>query len=810
MAHRASLKRALFVRLGIILGMAGLGIMLSPGSGYGHDVKLGIAGKKLHVLTSKGAAKQKFDFKAKGQPAIGLAHDPSTENFYLYVGSSDPNGGHTGLIQLNTAMWKFLGKAPDKIKGYKYLDKGGTRAGITKVILKPGQLTIKAKGANWPWSPDGSQSSVRVQFRIEQEWHCAEFGGDVKKNETGRFLATKAESPSSCPEQTCGNRELEVGEECDDGNLDEEDGCTSRCRFATCTSGGEFNTTYEAIQEVIFDSPSYGCNNGLCHGASPGQGLLDLRDANSHGNLVGISSPTFMVKRVEPGEPALSFLYDKLAAGNSGGSPALGGSSMPSGGAPPLTDDHLEAVELWIRGGAPKDLVVEGTADLLASCLPPPDPLIIPVPDPPGAGVGVQLQQTPWPLPSQFEDEICMFTYYDFSVTDLVPLSAQVNCEVTINNPTGKCFKFRKYVLAQDAQSHHSILRSYIGAFDTTHPGWGGWTYKFQDPNHDLNGLSCDPLAVDPNTGYHAGCSSEVQSQIACLGSGPPDLSQGALDPDVAFGSSSTAPSFAFSQETYISRDYADGVYNILPMQGILVWNSHAFNLTITDSTLSQYLNLFLADLNDLYPLQEIFEADSIFVANVPPFETREYCRTVTLPQGARLFELSSHTHQRGVLWRIWPPPNTPCLPGEPACVAGDPFAPIYVSANYTDPIQLIYETPVALDSPIDAERTYLYCSQYDNGSTPTSPPVKRRSTSPEPAFIFGQPLGPGGPCPDFSVACANEGPTKGNLCNGNDSVCDSSPGAGDGDCDACPVLGGVTTEDEMFIQTGAYYLELP
>ncbi len=145
---------------------------------------------------------------------------------------------------------------------------------------------------------------------------------------------------------------------------------------------------------------------------------------------------------------------------------------MPSGGPPPLTDDHLEALRLWIRGGAPKDLVVEGTADLLASCLPPPDPLTIPVPDPPGAGVGVQLQQTPWPLPAQFEDEICMFTYYDFSATDLVPLSAQVDCEVTINNPSGNCFKFQKYVLAQDAQSHHSILRGYIGAFDTTDPGW--------------------------------------------------------------------------------------------------------------------------------------------------------------------------------------------------------------------------------------------------------------------------------------------------------------------------------------------------
>ena len=28
----------------------------------------------------------------------------------------------------------------------------------------------------------------------------------------------------------------------------------------------------------------------------------------------------------------------------------------------------------------------------------------------------------------------------------------------------------------------------------------------------------------------------------------------------------------------------------------------------------------------------------------------------------------------------------------------------------------------------------------------------------------------------------------------------------GDGECDACPLRGGVTTEDEMFILIGAYF----
>ena len=58
-----------------------------------------------------------------------------------------------------------------------------------------------------------------------------------------------------------------------------------------------------------------------------------------------------------------------------------------------------------------------------------------------------------------------------------------------------------------------------------------------------------------------------------------------------------------------------------------------------------------------------------------------------------------------------------------------------------------------------------------------------------------------------ISWTSANDGPQKGELCNGNDEACDSQPGANDGDCDACPLKGGVTTEDEMFILIGGYFV---
>jgi hypothetical protein len=41
-----------------------------------------------------------------------------------------------------------------------------------------------------------------------------------------------------------------------------------------------------------------------------------------------------------------------------------------------------------------------------------------------------------------------------------------------------------------------------------------------------------------------------------------------------------------------------------------------------------------------------------------------------------------------------------------------------------------------------------------------------------------------------------------------DDRKCDSAPGANDGICDACPLAGGVTTADEMFIPLGNYYCD--
>jgi hypothetical protein len=66
-----------------------------------------------------------------------------------------------------------------------------------------------------------------------------------------------------------------------------------------------------------------------------------------------------------------------------------------------------------------------------------------------------------------------------------------------------------------------------------------------------------------------------------------------------------------------------------------------------------------------------------------------------------------------------------------------------------------------------------------------------------------------GGPCkvPTHCTEGKPRQPCSGSTDVERDRSCDSADGAGDGFCDACPLFGGVTTEDEMFILLGHYFV---
>jgi cysteine-rich repeat protein len=774
--------------------LVGLGTLLQPYDAGAHEQQFPVEGESLQIDTQGSPRRSKFLFRTRGQFLISPLHDPAVEGSSLLVVGKGPHGGRTPLIELDPARWRGLGN-PAGSKGYMYTDPSGSAGGVRKITYKPGSLVISAKGESWPWELGGPQDSVDVYLRVEQEWYCSRFGGLVTTNSGGRFIAKRSAAPASCPTSLCGNSRVEAGEECDDGNVSGVDGCGNDCRIIECQGGPDDESTWAALYRVAIQAG--GCANSVCHGALSPPGGLSLTSANAYDQLVDVASTGSILDRVEPGDEDLSFFYNKLAAATyAPNGPDISGSPMPVG-LPPLDDEVLQALRLWIRAGAPEAGVVEGTAQLLDVCLPPPVPNKSPPLEPPVAGTGAQLYSPPWPLPAQSENELCFAIRYDLTeAPGGIPASALGPCPPYYGGAENTCVRYHRTDYSQDGQSHHGALYVYNGVYPIDHPSWGAWTCK----GGDFSGLPCDPTQVGvpaiqggAECGDRAGCTSAYVPSAGCVGNfGPPDWGLNILDSRQIGG----------GQSPRLRADPPDGTYFAIPATGILVVNSHAFNWTDQDTTMEIYLNVeFAAPSDQLHLIEGVTDISNIFVANVLPFQEQEYCATHTFPAGVHLTALTSHVHRRGVRFRIWEPPNAVC--GSPSSCAPNSGNPTSLSTQYNDPEAILYDPPRPMSGAV-TERTYKFCSLYDNGGINPAI-VKRRSSSPVPPF----PIGLGGPCAVAQTRCIG-GPKQGILCNGNDANCDSAPGVGDGDCDACPVTGGITTEDEMFIFIGSFFDPTP
>jgi cysteine-rich repeat protein len=591
-----------------------------------------------------------------------------------------------------------------------------------------------------------------------------------------------------CPAPQCGNGVQEPGEECDDGNDFDGDGCRGDCFRAQCEV---FANSFDLIQQAIFEN--HGCTESACHGSAQSGGL-DLRAGASYDAIVDAPStidPTR--KRVEPGDPQFSVLWLKLAAKTLPAQyPAeqLGiGTPMPSTG-PALSEDELEALRLWIYGAASRTGAFPGVGELLDACLPEPEPIEIRPLDPPAAGDGLQLYMPQWTVDAKSEEEVCFATYYDLS--DQIPPEAR---------GPGDTFCYNVEQLRQDPLSHHLIVNRYTGNLAPNDPAWG--VFRCRGGAHD--GATCDPTALD-FCGADSGCASDPVSGVNCIG-----FPRG--------GNGRELIPFAGAQETNATQEFPAGVYRCVPLKGMAAWNSHAFNLARQDGNLRAWVNFSFATQDERQHFANgIFNTTAIFKMNVPPFAQQEVCSHNVLPDRAHLFELTSHTHKRGKRFRVFRgdfrcdmtaggvDACDPLDPDECAgpCTAASGASPeeslLYTSLVYNDPVQLRFDPPLVFTGSA-AERTLTYCSLYDNGFTNPAE-VKRQSTVPTTEI--------GNRCVPYPTECFSGKPGEpcvGGTAEERNRSCDSVAGAGDGLCDACVLRGGVRTEEEMFILLGSFYV---
>jgi hypothetical protein len=133
-----------------------------------------------------------------------------------------------------------------------------------------------------------------------------------------------------------------------------------------------------------------------------------------------------------------------------------------------------------------------------------------------------------------------------------------------------------------------------------------------------------------------------LQPAVGCIGFGPGDAS-------IGFGNDSLFNTMAAGLGS------VEGVYAEAPLQGLLIWNSHAFNVTDQPGKLDIWVNLdFAAPEQQMHELRRFTDIAAMFRLAVPAFGTEEICSLFAAPPGAHIIELSSHNHRRGKRFEIF------------------------------------------------------------------------------------------------------------------------------------------------------------
>ncbi|HVM98115.1 MAG TPA: EF-hand domain-containing protein [Candidatus Acidoferrales bacterium] len=641
----------------------------------------------------------------------------------------------------------------------------------------------------------------------------------------------------------------------------------SSAAWAADCSGGSYDSTLALLQKVIFENR--GCTSQVCHGApgAPSAGGLDLRPEVAYDNLVEVNATTVTgMQRVVPGRHDASLLFINLAAATDPTHFKAPLRAMPIG-LPPISANELDALRRWIEAGAPKDGVVTGTADQLDACLPPPKPLtILPLP-PPAAGTGVQLRMPPVELKPQHEQEVCFAMYYD--ITDQVPPQFRspdgknflYNASEVRQDPQSHHLIVSAYTgeAAPDDPAW--------GPFRCRGGDHAGETCVPTDQTFCGDGMcAADPVKSPACIGYGP---TDAQAGVANSGfTGSQETATASTLPPGIYAQAPMKGMLLFDSHAFNFTDtpgeirawmnfkFAPPAEQITPLD-VIFDTSTIFKMNVpafqteeicTIYALPQHANLSQLSshghkwmkrwrtfdgawtcrggANDGQACEPLgYDFVSPDVCQGRPCSSEVYqhvgdCNgdgavsideliaSVNIALGGELSvcnEADSNADSSVSVDEILRAVNA-ALNGVPAPMPRDPFdSLLYVSLIYNDPVVLNLDPPMVMSSPAAAERSLTYCALYDNGYTNPSE-VKTRANSPAPPIPIP---GIGGPCQTPTGCTAGK---IGAACQGHtekqrNASCDSSPGAGDGFCDACTLKGGMTTGDEMFILMGQYYV---
>ncbi|MFQ5665711.1 MAG: endonuclease/exonuclease/phosphatase family protein [Candidatus Binatia bacterium] len=169
---------------------------VAAGAGAG-DVP--VRGRRLSVRANDMAAGQRIARVVLRDPAIAAPlPDPRLGSALIIAGGAGPGECHAE-IALDPAKWHAIGGAGAQ-RGYRYLNAAPGTQGVRRVVIRPGAISVSARGPGWPCALGADQRTpLSLVLKAAEVRYCAAFGGTVALNGPGRFLAHNAPAPASCP-----------------------------------------------------------------------------------------------------------------------------------------------------------------------------------------------------------------------------------------------------------------------------------------------------------------------------------------------------------------------------------------------------------------------------------------------------------------------------------------------------------------------------------------------------------------------------------------------------------------------------------
>ncbi len=198
-----------------------------------------IEGDRLVMRDPAKVTRRSVRFSAVRDVAIDptAAADPRSAGATLEIAGENVGDGTSGPIALDAAFWSGLGR-PAGSKGYKWQNPAAPN-GVKKIMFKTGKkggtLLLSGNGAGWPYAITKPQGVISVRLTIGSDVYCAEMTAFVA-NAPGKVTVARSAPPASCVPPVCGDGTVGGREECDDGNTDAGDGCSSTCELENASA----------------------------------------------------------------------------------------------------------------------------------------------------------------------------------------------------------------------------------------------------------------------------------------------------------------------------------------------------------------------------------------------------------------------------------------------------------------------------------------------------------------------------------------------------------------------------------------------